>query len=268
MVSKLFLLGRPGSGKSTIRRYITKLAQRQFLSPYPIYDYKILHNMCMTDLSHTRIRPTEYGGFEVLDFSILDTALHVIERKVEKALNRHLLELPRIAIIEFARNDYLQALSQFAPDFLQDAHVLILESDVDTCLDRIDRRIKYPEYEDDTFVPANIMEEYYQNDSTRDNVREIQETFGLNNRQIQLMRTDSPRDEFLHDCIKEYFLSIIEPICQTRCFVGASSNSRNSFREIFGNYCPSPLQDIQKGEQINEQLTARFEKELIGSASS
>ncbi len=273
MVSKLFLLGRPGSGKSTVRHYITKIAQHQFLSPYPIYDYKILHNMCMADLSNTRIRPTDFGGFEVLDFSILDTALHIIERKVEKALKRHPLALPRIAIIEFARNDYLQALSQFAPDFLKDAHFLILESDVDTCMDRIDRRIRYPECADDTFVPVNIMEEYYQKDTTPDRIREIQEAFGLNDHQFQLMYTDGPRDEFLHDYIRVYFQSLIEPVNRARCFVRTSSISHSTNIAILSNHCPPPLQDMQveevnEGEQVNEQLAVTFEKELVGSASS
>lgn len=274
MVLKLFLLGRPGSGKSTIRRYITKLAQHQFLSPYPIYDYKILQNMCMADLSPTRIRPTEFGGFEVLDFneqcysSVLDTALHIIEHRVEKALKSHLSEFPRIAIIEFARNDYLQALSQFAPNFIKDAHFLILESDVDTCMDRIDRRIRYPECDDDIFVPANIMEEYYQKDSTPDRVREIQEAFGLNDQQIQLMRTDGPKDEFLHDYIKVYFQSLIEPALQSRHFVRTSNTSRTSNIVVVGSYCPSPLQEKQGGAEVNEQFEDIHKREVVGSASS
>ena len=267
MVSKLFLLGRPGSGKSTVRRYVTKIAQHQFLSPYPINDYKILRNRCMADLSHTRIRLAEFGGFEVLDFSILDTALHIIERRVEKALKRHPLELPRIAIIEFARSDYLQALSQFDPDFLEDAHFLILESDIDTCMDRIDRRIRCREFDDDTFVPVNIMEDYYQKDSTPDRVRELQEAFGLYDHQIQLMSTDGSCDEFLHDCIRVYFQSLIEPAFQARRFVKTSNTSHTSYIEIFSNHCPSPLQEIQGGEEVNEQLAVALEKELVGSAS-
>lgn len=267
MVLKLFLLGRPGSGKSTVRRYITKIAQHQFLSPYPISDYKILQNMCLADLSHTRIRPTEFEGFEVLDLSLFDSALHVMERRVEKALKRYPLELPRIAIIEFARNDYLQALSQFAPDFLKDAHYLILESDVDTCMDRIDRRIRYPECDDDTFVPVNIMEEYYQKDSTLDRVHEIKEAFGLNDHQIQLMSTDGPQDEFLHDCIKVYFQSLIEPAFQARRFIRTSSISHTSFTKIFSNHCPSPLQEIQGGVEVTKQLDDTHKRELVGSAS-
>jgi hypothetical protein len=75
MAVKLFLLDRPDGGKSTVRRYVTKLGQHQFLSPYPINDYKIIRNICITHLSPTRIRPTKFEGFEVLDISKLETAL-------------------------------------------------------------------------------------------------------------------------------------------------------------------------------------------------
>jgi hypothetical protein len=228
----------------------------------------------MADLSHTRIRPTEYGGFEVLDFSVLDTALQLIECRVEKALKRHPLELPRIAIIEFARNDYLQALSQFAPDFLKDAHFLILESDVDTCIDRIDRRIRYPECaDDDTFIPVGIMEGYYQKDTTPDGIHEIQEAFGLTDHQIQLVRTDGPRDEFLHDCIRPYTRVLLEPASQSRRITGSLVTSHISYNGLNNNHCPPPLKDtlieeVNAGEQVNEHLAVSFEKVLVGTASS
>jgi hypothetical protein len=201
--------------------------------------------MCVADHEHIHIRPVEFGGFEVLDFSILDTALQIIERRVEKALESHELDWHRIAIIEFARSNYLQALSQFDPDFLKDAHFLILESDVDTCMDRIDRRIRCREFDDDTFVPVNIMRDYYQKDSTLDRVRELQAAFGLNDHQIQLMSTDGPLDEFLHDYIRVYFQSLIEPACRARRFVKTSNTLQTSYAEIFSNHCPSPLQEIQ-----------------------
>jgi len=263
MTEKLFLLGRQNSGKSTVRRYIIKIAQHEFWSPYSIGDYKILQNMCAVNREHIDIRPTEFGGFEVLDFSILDTALQIIERRVEKALERHELGWPRIAIIEFARNDYLQALSQFAPNFLKDARFLILESDVDTCMDRISRRIKYPECDDDTFVPVNIMEEYYQKDSTTDRVWELREAFGLNEHQIQLMSTDGPRDEFLYDCIRPYAHTLIETASQPRRITGPLVPSHTSYTRIYNNHCPSPFLDIQV-EEVNEGDEVNG---LVGSAS-
>src|SRR6266702_3949847 len=273
MAEKLFLLGRPGSGKSTVRRYITKIAQHEFWSPYPISDYKILQNMCAADRKHIHIRPAEFGGFEVLDFSILDTALQIIERRAEKALERHELDWPRIAIIEFARSDYVQALSQFDPAFLKDAHFLILESDVDTCMERIYERTRCREFADDTYVPVNIMKGYYQVDATQETVRQLQEALGLSGHRIQLMRTDGPRDEFLYDCIRPYARTLMEPASQSRRITGPLVPSHISYTRIYNNHCPSPLQDMQveevnEEEEVNKQVDDTHGRQLIGSASS
>lgn len=269
MTEKLFLLGRPGSGKSTVRRYITKIAQHEFWSPYSIGDYKILQRICAADRSHTLIMPAELGGFEVRDFSVLDTALHIIERRVEKALERHELDWPRIAIIEFARSNYVQALSQFDPAFLKDAHFLMLESDVDTCMSRICKRSKCREFYDDAPIPDNIMKGYYQANATQETVRQLQEAFGIDDRRIQLMRTDGPHDEFLHDCIREYAQNLIEPDTPSRRITGPLMSSHISYTRIYNNHCPSPLQGRQHAEEeVNEPFEVTSEKQLVVSASA
>jgi len=45
MTVKVFILGRPGSGKSTAARRIAKLVQHKGWSPVRISDYDILYNM-------------------------------------------------------------------------------------------------------------------------------------------------------------------------------------------------------------------------------
>jgi hypothetical protein len=270
MAEKLFLLGKPGSGKSTVRRYITKIAQHEFWSPYPISDTKILQNLCAADHGHIHIRPAEFGGFEVLDFSILDNALKIIGGRVEKALERHESDRPRIAIIEFARSDYVQALSQFDPAFIKDAHFLILESEVDTCMKRIYERTRCPEFADDTHVPVNIMTGYYQVDVTQETVRQLQDTLGLSCHQIQLLRTDGPRDECLYDCIRPFARTLMAPDSQSRRITGPLVPSYTPSNSFYNIHCPSPLQDMQveevnEGEHAKEQLAVTFEKELVGS---
>jgi adenylate kinase family enzyme len=273
MTEKLFLLGRPGSGKSTIRRYITKIAQHEFWSPYPISDTKILQNMCAADREHIHIRPAEFAGFEVLDFSILDNALKSIEGRVEKALERHELDRPRIAIIEFARSDYVQALSQFDPTFLKDAHFLILESDINTCMKRIYERTRCHEFADDMYVPGNIMEGYYQVDATQETVHQLQKALGLSGHRIQLMRTDIPRDECLYDCVRPFARTLLAPDSQTRRITGPLVTSHTSYARNYSNLCPSPRRDMQVDEvnggvEDNEQLDDTHERQLVGSTSN
>lgn len=266
MAEKLFLLGRPGSGKSTVRRYITKIAQHELWSPYTISDYEILHDMCAADREHNDIRPTEFEGFEVINFSILDTALQIIERRVERVLERHKLDWPRITIIEFARSNYVQALSNFNPAFLKDAHFLILESGVNTCMERIYKRTRCHEFADDMYVPGNIMEGYYQVDATQETALQIQEALGLSSHRIQLMRTDGPREEFLYDCIRPYAHTLIEPASRPRRITGPLVISHTARKRIYNNPCPSPLQDMHVDE-VKEQIDDTLERQLVGNTS-
>lgn len=266
MVVRLFVLGRPGSGKSTVRRYITKLAQHQFWSPYSTSDHKILQAMCAADRTQTRIRPAEFGGFEVLDLPVFDDALDIMQHRVKKALEKYESELPRIAIIEFARSDYVYALSRLDPTFLKGARFLILESDLDTCMDRIFARTRCRQSEDDIFVPVNIMEDYYQTNSTPDTIRDLQKAFGLESHQIQFIRSDGGRDEFLHDCIRPYAQTLLDPATQPRRITHPLTLSHSSVFsfEPCSILCPTPLPNLQKEEEeISKPIEVADEDQLI-----
>ena len=87
MTRKLFLLGLPGSGKSTVARKIKEKYTN--LSIQHISDYDILYAMFQKDTESKggKFAPTKYGGFDVLDFSILDLALQKMEREVVKFIH-------------------------------------------------------------------------------------------------------------------------------------------------------------------------------------
>src|SRR6266852_4058714 len=114
MAVKVFILGHPGSGKSAAARYVSTLAQNYGWLSTRINDYEILQEKFRAEkLSQfttklRRFRTAKYGGFDVVDFSVLDETLIEVEKKVKK------LTLPlgreRFIIIEFARHDYHEAL--------------------------------------------------------------------------------------------------------------------------------------------------------------
>src|SRR6266566_6758631 len=83
MVVKVFVLGRPGSGKTTAVRHIIKLAQNRGWFAIRIKDYDILYGMFQADTEHKKFRPVAHGGFDVLDFSVLDTALEKLQKIVQ-----------------------------------------------------------------------------------------------------------------------------------------------------------------------------------------
>src|SRR5713226_5721426 len=114
MVAKVFVLVRPGSGKTTAVRRIIELTERRGYSVNRNKDYDILYEMFLADTKREAFYPADFGGFIVHDFSVLDVALEKLENKVQAEIASTEQEL---FIVEFARDDYREALKRFTPDF-------------------------------------------------------------------------------------------------------------------------------------------------------
>jgi hypothetical protein len=166
---KLFILGRPGSGKSTAYHYIEKYMelryQNWFTSRY--LDYIFLYAMYQHEKlfpmnnKPKQFRGTRFGGFDVIDFSVLDIALKDLEKQVRQ--NYYPLR-DELIVIEFARDDYKKALNQFSPSFLKDAYFLYIDADVPTCIQRVKERVTGPQTKDNSdnfFVSKHILTKYY-----------------------------------------------------------------------------------------------------------
>lgn len=164
MSIKLFILGRPGSGKTTASRYVKEYLRQQFnnWSIVCYNDYDILQQMFLREKlfppKQKRFEAKELGGFDVLDFTVLDEVIRVIEKTVRAYSYKKKEEL---VIIEFARQDYNQALHLFSDSFLRDSYFLFLDSDVKTCVQRVKDRVTVPPTPDNHFVSENILTGYY-----------------------------------------------------------------------------------------------------------
>jgi len=166
MSVKLFILGRPGSGKSAAYRHIAEYL-RQYYKGWSIArydDYDLLQSMFLfeTLFSNNRkpkqFKASAFGGFDVVDFTVLDIVLKEMEKKVRERLTDKKEEL---VIIEFARQDYNKALRLFSPSFLKNSYFLFIEADVKTCLERVKKRISEPPTPDNHFVSEDILTSYY-----------------------------------------------------------------------------------------------------------
>ena len=160
---KIFVLGRPGCGKSRAARRIVALANQQGYSARRVNDYPLLRRMFRDDKTGKQFKAIEgHEGFDVIDFSVLDIALKNLEQKAKKYLLHS-----TIVVLEFARSDYEAALKQFDPKFLADAYFLFIETDVETCIRRIHHRVMYSSTfdesskQDDYFVSEKILRSYY-----------------------------------------------------------------------------------------------------------
>jgi hypothetical protein len=167
----VFILGLPGSGKSSAARYIKTYVPEHFSgwSTERKSDYTILKRMCYEE-KDVRLHPTENDGFDVLEHSAFNSAL--------KRLNSEVLEeyegsgsANKLTTIEFSRNDYTFALEEFFLDFLVKFHkstyILFIETDIPVCKERIQKRISKPLGDrsvDDHPVSEFIFETYYKRD--------------------------------------------------------------------------------------------------------
>lgn len=163
----VFVLGLPGSGKSTASRYIEMLAHSYGWTVYRLQDYKILYDMFLAEKGK-KIRFSStlhhgYDGFDVHDHSVLDDALKELVRQLQE--NERSSETNKVNIIEFARDDYCKALEFFTTRSLIDALFLFIDAEIEICKQRIKARIANPQTPDDHYISEYTFEAYYSRDS-------------------------------------------------------------------------------------------------------
>jgi deoxyadenosine/deoxycytidine kinase len=158
----VFVLGLPGSGKSTAARYIEMLARDYGRTACLLQDYRILYEMFQADREGVRFSSTLYGGFDVHDLSAFDDALRELVRRLQE--KEQTSETNEVSIIEFARDDYCKALELFASTPLTDAFFLFIDAEVEICKQRIKARAANPQTPDDHYVSEYIFEAYYSRD--------------------------------------------------------------------------------------------------------
>lgn len=174
MVKKVFILGRAGSGKSTVARLLIAVAQNNGWDARLIYDYKYLHDMFQQEIddkvpederSFHQKGPQLCQGFDVCDFKVLDVVLKQMAGDVQ-AEEQDQLGAHKLLLIEFARKDYTRALDIFGYQILQGAHLLYIKLGLEDCIRRVHQRAIENRYrsEYDHFVSDDIMRGYYSED--------------------------------------------------------------------------------------------------------
>ncbi len=206
MAVKVFILGRPGSGKSTTSYHIAGLAWEKGWSVIRIRDYEILWRMYQADTEHKQFYPAQYNGFDVLDFSVLDTALKEVEKRAQRYMPFE--DTPELIIIEFARDDYGEALKLFSRNFLQNAYFLFIETDVETCIERIYKRVAHHLTADDNFVSDYVLRNYYHKDNRHYILAHLRTDCGTN-KQIEIIDNTGSLHEFI-DKVRRFAQQMFE----------------------------------------------------------
>jgi adenylate kinase family enzyme len=178
MIKIAFLLGRPGTGKSTLAQLIEASAQRKGWATQHFYDYKYLQDMFQQEIEEKvplekrafrQKGPEACHGFDVLDFNVLDTALEQMAKEIPTEELDH-SEENKLFLIEFARKEYDRALHIFDYDILRNAHLLYVKLGLETCIERVQERANVHRLRSgyDHYVSEEIMRDYYGGDNWLD----------------------------------------------------------------------------------------------------
>jgi hypothetical protein len=130
--------------------------------------YQDEYRECGGDVSKmARFKPADpehpERGFGIKDLAVYDDALQIVQHNIETL--EKTCTGKEVIFVEFARNDYQTAFRKFSPDFLKDSRFLFLESDTDTCINRMKNKHGRV-YNKDTIksnhaIPDDVMRGYY-----------------------------------------------------------------------------------------------------------
>ncbi|OQA92106.1 MAG: hypothetical protein BWY26_00497 [Elusimicrobia bacterium ADurb.Bin231] len=156
----VFLLGRPGCGKSVVYKIIKDALEKKGISAPRVDDFLTLQAIFDRDTEFKRhIRKD--GGFAVTDWTVVDEALQDLNAHVKKEKTDN-----KMIFIEFARDNYKHAFENFTKDVLDDSVILYLYSTFEECYNRNVARFQKAQKEghDDHIVPLELMKTYYRTD--------------------------------------------------------------------------------------------------------
>ena len=155
MTIKIFLLGRPGSGKSTTAKHIKELKTKGW-KLYRFNDHDILEQMFRKG---DRRIARDGDGFIVNDNTAFEDALVQLNDKVNKHLNLNLKR--EIVVIEFARSDYIQAVKKFSKKVVKDAYCICINTDISVCVTRTKARATSQTNPDDHPISRKALNLHY-----------------------------------------------------------------------------------------------------------
>ncbi|MFN3966774.1 MAG: hypothetical protein ACK4JE_03645 [Endomicrobiia bacterium] len=159
-ISYIFLLGRPGCGKSVVYKIFEEKLKKFGIECQRVDDFLTLKEILSEDKEFKR-HILKNGGFEVTDWSVVDEALQRLNILIKERRSEN-----KIIFIEFARNNYTNAFKNFTKDVLDESLILYLYSTFEECYKRNIERFKKAKKEghDDHIVPLDLMKTYYRTD--------------------------------------------------------------------------------------------------------
>lgn len=150
-------VGRPCAGKSTAARIVrSELLRAGYPHSIDIRsDYRLLHKWSRSPDHSKAFEVTEFDGFRVRDFLVLDEVLRQLRAEISGAQSH-------LHLVEFARADYRGSLETLAvSDPIAVVHV---DAAPEVCKRRNSERQGTRLSPDSGYVPKDIMDNHYKDD--------------------------------------------------------------------------------------------------------
>ena len=200
MFIKLFLLGRPGCGKSSAAKHMTALLQSKGWSTRRFMDFSILQAMSQEEKHKNKFKNVQKDRFDVVESVVLDEALERLHLQLVEYMG--MAQQNEVLFIEFARSNYEEALTHFSTDVLQNAYFLFIDVDLNICIRRVERRMKNPESLDDHYVSEEMLIQYYTDQKIPSNWVEQGKCSIVNNNNDSLEDFNQKIDNVVKDIFK------------------------------------------------------------------
>jgi adenylate kinase family enzyme len=205
----VFLLGRPGCGKSALYRELeTRMLESgqartvERVDDFPIVWARLQRDNALEREGKERIysRRTDDGGYFPYD-NIMDGIL--------KEVNADVLKIDKpdhMIFIEFARSNYVEALQNFDPRILEHCIAIYMEVSFEICWARNVARHEAAMAQDgdDHLVGREAMEELYLHDDQEAFV----ETMKERNIPVLVVNNEADGEEHLKEQVEELFRNL------------------------------------------------------------
>lgn len=142
MMTPIFLLGRPGAGKSTVCRYLSRAMPAQHLTGFPM-----LQALFRQEATRHYFLPHERYEFVVKH----DVVYKQMEQQMAVQASLLFDEPQGLLLIELVQGNYQESILRFDEEIRRHAYALYLDMPLALCMERIAARVASDE--DDRHEP-------------------------------------------------------------------------------------------------------------------
>lgn len=241
-----FVLGAPGSGKTTVATALKACWKRQGYRVISFNDYPLLLAMtaheqhpgksseCPAQFHPIMDRAGGLRGFTVIDLEVLEQVLC----RVNRYICRYLDQPDTIILVEFARDEYPyeRVWQYFSHEVRTTAHYLFCDTSFEVCLERVKQRPQR--------IDLEVMHSYY----SKDGLPSLMQNCNLD--RIEVFNTNETMQE-THAQVAGF----LEKTCTWQFF----QTEQVVLREAIRDYRESGLRAIMEGERKSEASFMRLQ---------